>query len=165
MKREVVNNPLKLVNGAYEMDFEQLESVIDEQCKVLILCNPHNPGGIVWKRYTGQAGGYLCKTQYTGYFRRDTCGNGLSAVYSSSVCHRIRSCRQLRYYFHGSEQETFNIAGIVTSYSIVPNERYGKNFMNSWKPASWATGRSLLIRQPKRPIHMVPNGYSKCGCM
>ena len=27
MKREVVNNPLKLVNGVYEMDFEHLESV------------------------------------------------------------------------------------------------------------------------------------------
>ena len=52
MKREVVYNPLKLVNGVYEMDFEQLESIVDEQCKLLILSNPHNPGGIVWPKET-----------------------------------------------------------------------------------------------------------------
>lgn len=50
MKREVVYNPLKMVDGIYEMDFDHLESIIDDKCKVLILCNPHNPGGIVWKR-------------------------------------------------------------------------------------------------------------------
>ena len=50
MKREVVYNPLKMVDGVYEMDFDHLESIIDDKCKVLILCNPHNPGGIVWKK-------------------------------------------------------------------------------------------------------------------
>ena len=34
------------------MDFDHLESIIDDECKVLILCNPHNPGGIVWKKET-----------------------------------------------------------------------------------------------------------------
>ena len=52
MHREVVYNPLKMVDGTYEMDLENLESVIDEHCKVLILCNPHNPGGIVWEKDT-----------------------------------------------------------------------------------------------------------------
>ena len=52
MKREVVYNPLKMVDGVYEMDFDHLESIIDDKCKVLILCNPHNPGGIVWKKET-----------------------------------------------------------------------------------------------------------------
>ena len=52
MHREVVYNPLKTVDDIYEMDFENLESVIDEHCKVLILCNPHNPGGVVWKKDT-----------------------------------------------------------------------------------------------------------------
>ena len=34
------------------MDFEQLESIIDEKCKMLILSNPHNPGGVVWEKET-----------------------------------------------------------------------------------------------------------------
>ncbi|MDD6891118.1 MAG: aminotransferase class I/II-fold pyridoxal phosphate-dependent enzyme, partial [Bacteroidales bacterium] len=52
MGREVVYNPLKEVDGRYEMDFEQLESIIDERCKVLILSSPHNPGGMVWPKET-----------------------------------------------------------------------------------------------------------------
>ncbi|MDR1335803.1 MAG: aminotransferase class I/II-fold pyridoxal phosphate-dependent enzyme, partial [Tannerella sp.] len=48
--RQAVNNPLKLVNGLYEMDFEQLERIFGESCKLFILCNPHNPGGTVWSR-------------------------------------------------------------------------------------------------------------------
>ena len=38
-EREVVYNPLKMVDGIYEMDFDHLESIIDDKCKVLILCN------------------------------------------------------------------------------------------------------------------------------
>lgn len=53
--REVVFNPLKMrEDGYYEMDFGHLEKVCDEKCKVFILCNPHNPGGITWDRETLQ---------------------------------------------------------------------------------------------------------------
>ena len=51
--REVVCNPLReLPDGGYAMDFDQLEAVADERCRLLILSNPHNPGGIVWDRAT-----------------------------------------------------------------------------------------------------------------
>ena len=60
MRREVVYNPLKRVNGIYEMDFEHLESIIDDRCKVLIVCNPHNPGGIVWKKETLEQLAEIC---------------------------------------------------------------------------------------------------------
>lgn len=53
--REVVFNPLKMrEDGYYEMDFGHLEKVCYEKCKVFILCNPHNPGGITWDRETLQ---------------------------------------------------------------------------------------------------------------
>lgn len=50
--RKVVDNPLRLRDdGQYEMDFDQLAAVADG-CKVLVLCNPHNPGGRCWDRAT-----------------------------------------------------------------------------------------------------------------
>ena len=50
---EVVFNPLiEQKDGTYAMDFEQLEQVIDDKCKILILANPHNPVGILWSRET-----------------------------------------------------------------------------------------------------------------
>ena len=48
--RTIVNNPLVLSAGQYEMNLENLNSVIDDSCKILILCNPHNPGGRVWTK-------------------------------------------------------------------------------------------------------------------
>lgn len=47
MKREVVYSPLDLKDGQYQIDFERFRKDI-QGCKVLILCNPHNPGGRVW---------------------------------------------------------------------------------------------------------------------
>ena len=44
--RQVLNNPLLLENGRYYIDFEGLEKLVSENdCKMLILSNPHNPGG------------------------------------------------------------------------------------------------------------------------
>jgi cystathionine beta-lyase len=47
--RVVVNNPLLFVGGGYRIDFAQLREVING-CKLLILCHPHNPGGVVWEQ-------------------------------------------------------------------------------------------------------------------
>lgn len=34
-----------MVDGIYEMDFDHLESIIDDAMQGIDLCNPHNPGG------------------------------------------------------------------------------------------------------------------------
>ena len=46
--RHLIENPLKLENGHYTMDFEHLETCA-AKAKMLILCSPHNPVGRVWK--------------------------------------------------------------------------------------------------------------------
>jgi cystathionine beta-lyase len=43
-------SPLKLVNGRYEMDFDDLERRISHDTNTLILCNPQNPTGNCWSR-------------------------------------------------------------------------------------------------------------------
>lgn len=47
--RRLVQNPLKLDNGRYSIDFEHLEQCAQE-AKLLLLCSPHNPVGRVWKK-------------------------------------------------------------------------------------------------------------------
>lgn len=49
--RKIVRNPLKIVDGRYEMDFEDLENKLKSGgVKIMLLCNPHNPVGRVWRR-------------------------------------------------------------------------------------------------------------------
>lgn len=46
--REVVECPLTLVDGRYEMDFDAYDGMMTGREKMVILCSPHNPGGRVW---------------------------------------------------------------------------------------------------------------------
>jgi len=46
--RQLVLNQLKLENGRYYMDFDDLEKQIDKRTKMLVISNPHNPAGSAW---------------------------------------------------------------------------------------------------------------------
>lgn len=60
-KRKVVENPLKLIEGHYEIDFEDFENKIAEhQVKLFLLCSPQNPTGRVWKEWELQKLGGIC---------------------------------------------------------------------------------------------------------
>lgn len=59
--RKLVISPLQLVDGHYEMDFDDFEENIkSNQVKLFILCNPHNPVGRVWKKWELQKVGEIC---------------------------------------------------------------------------------------------------------
>lgn len=49
--RTLIDNPLHLRNGHYEIDFEDFEQkIVAHKIKLFILCSPHNPIGRVWTR-------------------------------------------------------------------------------------------------------------------
>lgn len=64
--REVIESPLRLVDGRYEVDFEDFEEKV-KKAKIFLLCNPHNPVGPCLDR-GGAApdGGYLSQEQRAG---------------------------------------------------------------------------------------------------
>jgi cysteine-S-conjugate beta-lyase len=47
-KRNLILNPLQLINGKYTIDFAHLETCAQQGAKLLMLCTPHNPVGRVW---------------------------------------------------------------------------------------------------------------------
>lgn len=49
-ERELVLNPLRLVDGVYRMDLEHLEQCAKQGAKLLLFCSPHNPVGRVWQQ-------------------------------------------------------------------------------------------------------------------
>lgn len=48
--RRVVECPMVLKDGRYEMNFAAYDDILDGSEKMVILCSPHNPGGRVWSR-------------------------------------------------------------------------------------------------------------------
>jgi cystathionine beta-lyase len=47
--RRLIENPLRLIDGRYQIDFAHLERCAKESdARLLLLCSPHNPVGRVW---------------------------------------------------------------------------------------------------------------------
>ncbi|KXH79217.1 MalY/PatB family protein [Sporosarcina sp. HYO08] len=47
-ERKLIECVMKEENGVYSIDFDAFEKCLQDNVKLFILCNPHNPGGIVW---------------------------------------------------------------------------------------------------------------------
>lgn len=134
--REVVLNPLRpTADGYYEMDFEQLEQVIDPKCRVLILANPHNPVGITWSCETLERLAEIAVKHnivvISDEIHCDMPLYGNRHIPFASVSENAARCSIT----FGAPSKTFNIAGIVSSYCIVPNEDLRKRFF-SWLEAN-----------------------------
>lgn len=48
--RQVVTNPLHFNGESYEIDFENLETKMQQGVKAFVFCSPHNPVGRVWTK-------------------------------------------------------------------------------------------------------------------
>ena len=136
--REVVWNPLKRKeDGYYEMDFDNLAQVYNEKCKVLILCNPHNPGGICWDKETLIKLAEFCYEHHilvvSDEIHADLAIFGHKHIPFATVSDKAA---QISITFQ-APTKTFNIAGIISSYAIVPNEKIRKVFYH------WLTANEL----------------------
>ena len=142
--REVVFNPLRqMEDGTYEMDFENLEAVCDERCRMLILSNPHNPAGIVWTRETLERLAEFCHSRkiivVSDEIHCDMALFGNKHIPFASVSEKAAQCSIT----FGAPSKTFNIAGIVSSYAIVPDEKLRERFFR-WLEASQLSAAHLF---------------------
>lgn len=142
--REVVFNPLRQTpEGTYEMDFENLEAVCDERCRMLILSNPHNPAGIVWSRETLERLAEFCHSRkiivVSDEIHCDMALFGNRHIPFASVSEKAAQCSIT----FGAPSKTFNIAGIVSSYAIVPDEKLRERFFR-WLEASELSAAHLF---------------------
>ncbi|MBR4854517.1 MAG: PatB family C-S lyase [Alistipes sp.] len=133
--REVVFNPLCPTESGYEMDFEHLESIIDSRCKVLILANPHNPVGITWSRETLQRLAEIAVRHnlivISDEIHCDMPLYGNRHTPFATVSEQAAQCSIT----FGAPSKTFNIAGIVSSFAIVPNPKLREKFF-AWLEAN-----------------------------
>ena len=133
--RKVVYNPLKEVDGTYEMDFEQLAEVVDDKCRLLILSNPHNPAGVCWPKETLQRLAHFCFEHHiiviSDEIHADMALFGNKHIPFASVSDEAA---QISITF-GAPSKTFNIAGIVSSYAIVHNDSLRRRFY-TWLEAN-----------------------------
>ena len=131
-KRTLVTNELiKDENGYYTIDFEDLEKKLsDEKVTLMILCNPHNPVGRVWKKEELQKIGDLCVKYNVRILAdeiwRDLVLLGYSHTPIASLSREIENITITCF----SPTKTFNIAGLQASFAVFPREEEWKAFDN-----------------------------------
>jgi len=126
--RKVVNNPVIEENGKHRMDLDGLRRLIDKDCKLLILANPHNPIGITWDEETLKELAAICYENRTlviaDEIHSDMALFGHKHIPFATVSEQAK---------HNSitfmaPSKTFNIAGLVSSYAIIPDKKIRKSF-------------------------------------
>ncbi len=127
--RRLYTNPLKEVQGRYEIDFEDFEAKLkDGGVKLFMLCNPHNPVGRVFTKEELAAMGELC-LKYNVLVVADEIHSDL--IYRQ---HRhipfasISEAYQQNSITCTAPSKTFNLAGLATSNLIIPNAELRKKY-------------------------------------
>lgn len=140
-RRNLVNNPLKLVNGYYEIDFDDFEKkIVEHQVKLFILCSPHNPVGRVWKEWELKRMGDIC-LKYKVLVASDE-------IHSDFVWqgfrHRVFASLSPAYQeitiTCTAPSKTFNLAGLQAANVMIADPQLREKF----RQESWSAGYSEL---------------------
>ena len=127
--KNVIKVPLVEKNNRWTIDFEDFESKITSTCKLFMFCNPHNPGGTVFTKDELEKVADIC-------IRHDLtiCSDEIHAdlilnpkakhIPIASLNEEIakRSITLL------APSKTFNIAGLQSSFAVIPDVHVRKNF-------------------------------------
>ncbi len=135
----LLRNPLReKPQGGYEMDFDNLRSVVEDfnsrgegRVRFIIMSNPHNPAGICWDRDTLRRLANFAKEHHIIVISDEIhCDLALwdnRHIPFASVSEAAAQCSIT----FMAPTKTFNIAGLVSSYAIVPNDELRRRFY-SW---------------------------------
>lgn len=120
--RRLIKNPLKIENGIYQMDFDQLESIAaDPDNRLLILCNPHNPIGRVWSKQDLSKLSEICAANdiyvITDEIHGDITYQSNYTPFASISGESARNCATCI-----SPIKSFNLAGVANSMIVIGDE-------------------------------------------
>lgn len=126
-RRKVVCSPLKVVDGRFAIDFDDLERRA-EGCKWMILSNPHNPGGTVWGEEALRRVADICHRHgvkvIADEIHADMTLPGHEHVSYSTVSAEARE-ESITFV---APSKTFNMAGLGSSICYCANEALRREF-------------------------------------
>jgi len=142
-KRILINNPLKISNGKYEMDFEDLESKITSKTKLFILCNPHNPGGRVWNEETLKQLAEICAKHNMIVVSDEIHADMVLKGHKHTPFATVSEAAARISLTFMAPSKTFNMPGLISSSYIIPNAELRNRFVD-FLEASELTGGNIF---------------------
>ena len=156
-KREVIRNPLKLIDDRYQIDFDDLEKKASEPTtKMLIICNPHNPVGRVWSKQELERVGEIC-LKHNVLVISDEIHGDISFKGHKYTPFASLSKKLVQISFTClSPAKTFNIAAVTEGLVIIPNDFYRNQYDDY-------TGRLLINKTNAFSAVAMESAYANAG--
>ena len=135
--RKRLINPLKLVNGRYEMDFEDLKKKVKEPgVKMIILCNPHNPTGRVWTTEELTQLGEICLKNQVLVVSDEIHGDIIFPDHNFTAFASISEEFAQNSITCTSPSKPFNYPSLKVSNIIIPNSKLRGKFIEIRKKSA-----------------------------
>ncbi|WP_303011103.1 MalY/PatB family protein [uncultured Bacteroides sp.] len=137
--REVVFSPLVLKDGQYYIDFERFSKDI-QGCKLLILSNPHNPGGRVWTKDELARIADICYGNGTLVISDEIHADLTLPPYRHSTFALVSEKARLNSLVFMSPSKAFNMPGLASSYAVIEDERLRQRFQTYMEASEFSEG-------------------------
>ena len=128
-ERNLITCDLKNDNGIFTIDFEKLEDeIIKNKVKLIIFCNPHNPVGRVWTKDEIEKVFDICQ-KHNLYIVSDEIHQDINLgirPFISALSVNNKYYQKL--IVLNSASKTFNLASLLNSHVIIPNEEIRKKY-------------------------------------
>ena len=127
--RKLVNSPLVLIDGHYEMNFEELETkIVEENVKLFLLCSPHNPVGRVWAKEELQRVGEICLKHDVKIVSDEIHSDFVYPGYKHYILPTIDERLGDISIICTAPSKTFNLAGLQVSNIFISNPKIRQAF-------------------------------------
>ncbi len=123
MGRTMVENPLIIKDGRYTFDFDNLKNGIDLKTKLLILCNPHNPGGMVWTKEELEELCDICTENGIFIISDEIHADLVFSGHKHIPLPLISEKAAMNSAVLMAANKTFNVAGLSSAFVIIPNKK------------------------------------------
>lgn len=119
----IVHSPLVLdANGIWRMDFEDMEKkIVENKVHAAIFCSPHNPCGRVWERWEIENAMELYRKHDVFVISDEIWSDIILSGHKHIPTQSVSEDARMRTVAMYAPSKTFNLAGLVGSYSIIYN--------------------------------------------
>lgn len=148
--RTFVNSQLHYEDGVYTIDFEDFEKkIVENNVKVFILCNPHNPVGRVWTKEELERIGDICLRHNVVIMDDEIHCDFIYPGYKFTSFMNLDSKYQKNLVLYTSPSKTFNIAGLQPANIIIPDEKLRTAYRRANTAAGYSQGNLMGMEAVK----------------
>lgn len=133
--RELVQSPMLLRDGKYEIDFDDMERQMKDGIKIVLLVSPHNPTGRVWTKQELERIAELCIRYDALIVSDDIHADFIHEEHEHTIIAKLSQQVAERSIICTSPGKTFNLASLEIANIVIPNEKIRERFRQGLRQA------------------------------